>query len=49
MNWERLCRNLGFTVENKIGANLHKKKIKNILNIMSEIFHYAPQIERTYQ
>ena len=41
MNWEKLCPNLSFTVENKIG-NLYKKDCSHFKhNIMNDIF---PQI-----
>ena len=38
MNWEKLCTNLSFTIENKIGT-LHKTRLFK-LNIMKEIIHY---------
>ena len=41
MNWEGICRNLTFTVENKMG-NLHKKRWPHFkLNKMFEIFHFV--------
>ena len=38
MNWEKLCTNLCFTIENKIGT-LHKIRLFKF-NIMNEIIHY---------
>ena len=46
MKWEKLCPNLSFTVENKMG-NSHKKKDGHILNLilMIEIFHFLKVLE----
>ena len=48
MNWEKLCPNLSFTIENKMG-NLHKKWPSNIKLNINDCDIQFPIISRIYQ